>query len=282
MDVLDLGGFLKDSPSEIGFDTSIFPAGEIFFRLKPRVFEKEVRILTRLNSSDDIMRLVMATDALRRVGVKELHVVIPYFCYAQQDRVCSPGESHSLKVFADLINSLKFSSVTVHDPHSYVTEAVVDNLRVVDNSFFIDQVLDYLPRKPLNIVFPDAGAEKKIKNIQSILLKRIELGITDNILVCSKERDLKTSKIIKTIVPPILNEYDTLIIDDLVLAGGTFLNIAKEIIKQGKDNNVIYLATTHGIYNDGFAKFEQYFTKLFCTDSIRTIDHPLVKQFKLF
>ncbi len=271
---LNLGKFEAMS-CDIQYETSVFPNGEIFFRLKDKP-EPFVQILTRLNSSEEIIRLVMATDALRRAGARRIKCVVPYFPYGQQDRVCNAGESHSLRVFGELINSLKFEEVIVHDPHSNVIEAVVDNLTVVNNSQFIDWVLMRVDG-PLNIIVPDQGAAKKIYGLSNLFKNR-----KTNLVICTKDRNLQTTEIIKTTVPKIDNDWDCLIIDDLCLAGGTFIAIAEEIKKVSTNNYHMYLATTHGVYNKGFETLKNYFDKLYCTNSVKDIDNKFVEQYWLY
>lgn len=277
MQVLNLGKF-ANIENEIPFKTSTFPAGELFIRLEQQP-QREVTILTRLNTSEEVMRLVMATDALRRMGVKIIHCAIPYLCYSRQDRVCNPGESHSLKVFADLINSLNFESVATWDVHSIVSEGLFNNFGNVSNEEFIKFVLKDIGPKPLNIVFPDLGASKKIDT-----LKGVFEGREINVLVCGKDRDPKTTEILGTYVPPIHNDWDFLIIDDIVDGGRTPIELAKEIQNRRTSLPIgnLYLATTHGIYSKGLDVFRPYFAKLYCTNSIRDIQDDYVKQFPLF
>jgi ribose-phosphate pyrophosphokinase len=277
MNVLNLGKIeLTKFPNayEISYKKSIFPHGEIFFRLTGEV-PYDVDIIARLNSSEDVMELVMATDALRRAGAVSVRCHIPFLPYSQQDRVCSPGESLSLKVFGDLLNSLNFDSVTVLDPHSSVCESVIDRLVVIDNSSFIKAVLCSLKKDKLNIIVPDEGASKKIYGLTPIFEK---VGVEINLVICSKLRDLKTSKIIRTVVPKIENDWDNLIIDDISLLGNTFINIAKEL----NQNVKTYLAVTHGVFNGGFETLKEHFIKVFCTNSVRDISpNGFVEQIKI-
>ena len=273
----------KPSQNILKYETSNFPGGEIFFRLNTEKVLEPVTIFVRLTSSNEIMRLIMAVDSLRRVGCEEIHLNMMYCPYAQQDRVCNPGESHSLKVFANLINSLKFKTVTVFDPHSNVTEAVFDNLIVIDNSEFIRHILlyeDELREKPLNIVVPDAGAAKKI---WSLVNKKVFEGVDYELVICDKMRNPKTTQIIGMTCPVLKNNNDCLIIDDLCLGGKTFTSIVDVIKNQNKDlSRKFYLAVSHGIFNYGFEVFKNYFSGIYCTDSYRDINTYLVKQYKFF
>ena len=78
-----------------------FSGGECHVKFLHQFSENDkVRINTRLNSSDDVMNLCLAVDALRNMDVNYIEVFIPYIPYARQDRVMVPGEPLSIKVFA--------------------------------------------------------------------------------------------------------------------------------------------------------------------------------------
>ena len=107
--------------NNIQFESFTFSGGEphikILTDLKPN---ESVTITTRIQSFNDIGLLLIAVDALRRLGVKSIDLFMPYMPAARQDRIMIPGESLSVKVYADIINSLNFDSVIVFDPHSFV------------------------------------------------------------------------------------------------------------------------------------------------------------------
>ena len=95
--------------------TFVFPGGEVHIALPD--FDSEhvrlARIHALLKTSDDVMRLLMLTDALRRrIGQAPIHLVMPYVPYARQDRVCNPGAAHGAKVFCDLINRKNITTST--------------------------------------------------------------------------------------------------------------------------------------------------------------------------
>ena len=68
------------------YETSIFPGGEIYIKVQVPSGTKSVRINSRCNNSSDLMRIIMAVDALRRRGVDKIELFLPYFPYSRQDR----------------------------------------------------------------------------------------------------------------------------------------------------------------------------------------------------
>jgi ribose-phosphate pyrophosphokinase len=244
----------------IPFKKFTFPSGcENHIKLTAVKYDNAL-VTTRIKSSDDIILLLLATDAMRRAGINNIEVFIPYFPYARQDRIMVRGEPFSLKVFTDLINSQNYDKVIVYDVHSDVATALINNVRSIHNHEFVKSVLhdkdNYL------IVSPDAGAYKKIFNLCS------EIGYKDEIALCNKYREVSTGNI-KRIDCEIYNfkNKDLFMVDDICDGGATFNMIADEFRKRGTCGK-INLIVSHGIFSKGLDVFPNidniYTTNSFC------------------
>lgn len=288
--ILNLGNFPKNNISYMDFKTSEFPGGEVFFRITDSTYSNGIGvnhwIYTRLNSSKDFMQLAMAVDALRRKGSKYIECTIPYLPYARQDRICNDGEALSLKVFANLLNSLKLDKIRCWDVHSDVSSALIDNLEVIDNSELVKLALSDIKSKAVHILSPDSGACKKVyKLVEKLNFQdlsrtiRKELGYPDTIEIheCGKTRDLATTKITGTKIPDSVirtrNDEPIVIIDDICDGGATFLGIAEELRKHC--SNDLYLIVTHGIFSKGETELAKHFKKVYTTNSIRDDDDSI-------
>ena len=221
----------------------IFGGGESYTRLMDGV-PSSATIVLNFSQDGDMVELAMWVDALRRAGCKSISLHIPYFPGARQDRVCNLGEPLSVKVYADLINSMNFDGVTILDPHSEVTGAVLDRVRIVDNHRFVADALYKINEKHLSgtftLISPDAGSNKKIFGVakeykgaypvvRADKLRNLATGEIVDIQVFATEEDLKG----KTAI----------IIDDIASRCGTFLGLAKKLKALGASN--IYLIVTH-------------------------------------
>jgi ribose-phosphate pyrophosphokinase len=258
---------------DVLFESFIFHGGEPHIKIKSTINEgDEVFISTRLISFTALGTLCLAVDALRRMGVAKLKCCIPYFPAARQDRVMVPGEPLSVKVYADIINQLKFDAVYVYDPHSEVTPALLHNCHVITNHTFIQEVIAAIP-EPCILISPDGGALKKIYKVAAAL------GGVD-VVECSKSRDVATGALSGfKVYADDLNGKACLIVDDICDGGGTFLGLAQAL----KDKNAgnIYLAVSHGIFNKGFDELNAHFTKIFTTNSFRDFDDPSLYQYSI-
>ncbi|MDE1205906.1 ribose-phosphate diphosphokinase [Tenacibaculum larymnensis] len=250
--------------NNIDYSFFTFSGGEPHIKIISKL-EKvaEVTITHRIQSFNDMGTLLLATNALKNMGIKKLHVVLPYFPAARQDRLMVSGEPLSVKVYADIINAQNFESVTVLDPHSEVTPALLNNCKVIDNHKFIEHITKQLSDNLL-LISPDGGALKKIYKVAAYLQNY-------EVVECSKSRNVKTGQLTGfKVYADDLQGKDCLIVDDICDGGGTFLGLAKEL--KAKNAGNLYLAISHGIFSKGFDELEKHFTKIFTTDSFKTIE----------
>ncbi|WP_299273232.1 ribose-phosphate diphosphokinase [uncultured Psychroserpens sp.] len=257
----------------IEFDSFTFSGGEPHIKIQSDLTEiNEVFITTRIQSFNDLGFLLIAVDALRRLAVKNIHLFLPYMPGARQDRVMIPGESLSVKVYADLINGLNLESVTVFDPHSEVTPALLNNCKVLSNHEFIKYVIKDIDTEVI-LVSPDGGALKKIYKVSEFLG-----GLT--VVECSKKRNVKNGKLEGfKVYEDDLKGQPCLIVDDICDGGGTFVGLAKALKKTNAGD--LYLAVSHGIFNKGTQLLNEHFTKIYSTNSFKDLNEETVEQLKL-
>jgi len=257
----------------IEYKSFLFAGGEPHIKISNNFdVAAPVTITQRINSFNDLGMICITVDALRRMGVREIELFIPYFPAARQDRVMIPGEPLSVKVYADIINAMALASVTVFDPHSEVTPALLNNCVTVSNHEFIKQVIAKIGAD-VKLISPDGGALKKIYKVSEFL------GGAE-VVECSKSRDVKTGKLSGfKVYAEDLAGADCLIVDDICDGGGTFIGLAEAL--KAKNAGKLYLAISHGIFSKGFDELGKYFEQIFTTDSIKEVDHGGVTQIKL-
>lgn len=274
--VLNLDPSFKPFGDGIEYDFFMFPSKcELGIKLHSWAAKEEyITITCRIKSSDDIMKLLMATDALKRNGWKNIDLFIPYVPYARQDRVMVLGESFSIKVFADLINSQGYNKVGIYDAHSDVTPALINNCVPYKNHTFVNKVLEKFKHHDYFIVSPDAGAYKKIFNLAS------SVGYRDEIITSNKIREVSSGKITKIQVDCAdLLGRPVFIIDDICDGGGTFKMLSSELMKRNAGS--IYLIVSHGIFSKGTELSGIEHT--YCTNSFCDFpDSETLTQIKLY
>lgn len=252
----------------------VFAGGEADIQIDAAsVGTDELLITTRLNSSADVMELLMATDALREMGVEKMHVFFPYVPYARQDRAVRHGEAFALRVFADLINAQQYASVRFFDAHSDVTPALIRRSHSESNHAFVSHVL----RKAVGhfwLLSPDSGAFKKVSHLAD------SLGYDGEIALCNKVRIANDAIGSVTITVPDFLGRDVYIVDDICDGGRTFIALAAEIRARNAGN--IFLVVSHAILSYGEEPLKSGgIDHIFTTDSFKPLNSPYITQVKL-
>ena len=266
--------------SNIKYKISKFPDGQqdvTIFRIGDYINKQsEVTIKSRFNDFKDLELIICSTKALRNMGVEKIHLYIPYLLGARSDRqFVEGGTSYLRDVIAPILNLQNYSSVSCIDAHSDVASACINNLKVIDNHWFIKIALAKHNQISLQnavdsytLVSPDAGALKKIYNLAN------SIGYNKDILIASKHRDIQSGKILSTYVPLKDGEHTNnnfLIVDDICDGGRTFIEIAK-VIHEIRPKAKVSLAVTHGIFSAGFNELSKYIEHIYCTNSIYDIE----------
>jgi ribose-phosphate pyrophosphokinase len=249
-----------------------FPGGEVGVNInvgsidwKDTVLKgnPSINLVAKIQNSDQLMAMFLATDALRRVyPLSPINLCIPYFPYARQDRVCNAGEALSVKVIATLINAQNYATVTVLDPHSPVLVAALDRCLVVDQFDAFSRIkTDWMN---WTLVAPDQGAVKKVEDFA----KRVG---AKRVVSFNKKRELATGKIVGMYC---LDEIDPddkfLVLDDICDGGRTFIELV------GHMSHVAYLelAVSHGIFSKGVGIVADHFDRVYTTNSLPQLEHP--------
>lgn len=255
----------------------VFSGGEVQTRLTGGSYDvesvKSAQVIARIQSSDDFITLLHVFDVLRSMtSCVPIHLVIPYFPYARQDRRMVDREAFSLRVAAKLVNDLKADSVTICDPHSDVAPALIERVRVIKQVDLVKKCafLD-IAVKPV-LVAPDAGAAKKTAEVAKAY------GL--EYVVAHKVRDVNKGAILKTELSnaEIVHDRSVVMIDDICDGGRTFIELGKVLREAGA--NMVSLYVTHGIFSKGIDPFVGILDDIYTTDSFQ--HGVLSKSFPLY
>ena len=234
------------------------PAGEIGVMLENPTEPRHSSIEAVLRSSDDLITLALVVDAARRIGAKYIKLLLPYIPYARHDRAFCDGDAHSMVVFSNLINSMSFDEVTVFDPYSDVSEALIKNIRIIK----MFGLMQNLPKDSIGdvIVSPRHGVGRRAR----------ECGIKFQIPVAYAE---EVEEAIHSIVTghqlsgaPV-DKKTCMIVDDICEDGASIISLAKHLRAQGARD--VKLFVTHGLFTKGFAPFAGLVSEIYFTNSLR-------------
>lgn len=213
---------------------SSFPDGTLALRVDITGKNKKKVIVWNYESDAEMVVLYYIVKHLQNADFS-LDLYMPYIPNARMDRVKNGDEIFTLKYFAEFINLLRFECVYVRDPHSNVSCALINNLKV-DNGFkYIMSALGDINDKDIVMYYPDEGAMKRYSEM--VTDKPYAFGI--------KKRDWRSGEIqgIALMNEDVINGRNVLIVDDICSKGGTFYHSAKALKAAGAKD--IYLYVTH-------------------------------------
>lgn len=195
----------------------------------------------------------------------KVQITYPYFPYARQDRVISEDEPFSLQIFAKLLNSLHFEKVTIWDPHSDVTPALVNNCVPIHQwniaGGFLPKTL--FDDHDIMFVSPDAGAYKKVAKL---------MPNDYRIIIGTKIRGTDGTIIKTDLYSPVsLKEKTCVVVDDICDGGKTFIELGKALKHKGAKKLILYV--THGIFSKGLAELFLYYDAVYTTNSFEQDKH---------
>lgn len=131
--------------------------------------------------------------------------------------------------------------------------------------------------KKFNLIYVDKGASQRIGALKSLFNFN-----NYNEIFCEKKRNLITGEILSLEIEcEDLENLPCIIIDDLVDAGGSFINCIKKL-QTIKGYTESYLIVTHGIFSKGIEPLAKYFKRIYCTNSYKDVAHPIIKQYDIY
>jgi ribose-phosphate pyrophosphokinase len=220
-----------------------FACNEVYARPEQTVRGTDVYIVQTATSrvNEDLMELFIIIDAMKRSFAHNIHVVMPHFGYARQDRVATPREPISAKVVADLIGAAGADHVITMNLHSDQAQGFFNF--PVDNISTKNLFVDYFRKKKIKdlmVVAPDTGATKNAKRFADML------GV--DLAILHKVRTAHNVSEVTQVIGDVMDRT-CLIYDDMVDTGGTVVNGREALLKKGANKDV-YLAATHPVFSD--------------------------------
>lgn len=221
-----------------------FADQEIFVEILENVRGEDVFVLqsTSYPANDNLMELLIITDALRRSSAKRITAVLPYFGYARQDRRSQGRTPISAKLVANLITNAGVDRVLTLDLHAGQIQGFFDI--PTDNLFaapvFVRDIKERYATDNVVIVSPDVGGVVRAR----ALAKRIDAPLA----IVDKRRERPGESEVMNIIGAV-NGRDCILVDDIVDSGGTLCNAAEALLAQGAKSVTAY--ATHGVLTGG-------------------------------
>jgi len=187
--------------------------------------------------NDNLMELLIMTDALRRASAGRITAVIPYYGYARADRKPAPRVAITAKLIANLITSAGATRVITLDLHAAQIQGFFDI--PLDHLYSRPAILEYIRNRNFEntvVVSPDVGSVERARSFA----KRLDMGL----VIIDKRRPRPNEAVVYNIIGDVKGKT-CFIFDDLVDTAGTPCMVAQSIKDQGAAK--IIAAATHGV-----------------------------------
>ncbi len=215
-----------------------FSDGEIWVKFSDNIRGADVFIIqSTVPPAENLIELLIMTDAAKRASARKVAAVIPYFGYARQDRKDQPRVSITAKLMANLITEAGTDRVITMDLHAPQIQGFFDI--PVDHLYSSAVLVKHFRKKRiprLTVCSPDVGGIRMAR----AYAKRLEADL----VVIDKRRPRQNEAEVMNIIGDVRGR-NILIVDDLVDTAGTLSNAVRALRENGAQD--VYVAATHPV-----------------------------------
>ncbi len=187
--------------------------------------------------NDHLMELLVMVDALKRASARRITAVIPYYCYARQDRKNKPRVPITARLVADLISRVGAHRILTMDLHAGQIQGFFNI--PVDNLYASPILLPYIREQfgnNLVIVSPDAGGVARAR----AYAKRLHAGLA----VIDKRRSDANQAEALNIIGEVAG-MTAIVLDDMVDTAGTLVEAVNTLLEKGASE--VHACVTHAV-----------------------------------
>ena len=222
-----------------------FNNGEVQVMINESVRGKDIFIVQPTCGpivNDNIMKLLIMADALKRASAKHITAVVPFYGYARQDRKARGREPITAKLMADLMTCSGITRVVTMDLHAAQIQGFFNI--PVDHMPGGPILADYMKEKNFDhkdmiVVSPDLGGVSRARAIATIL----NCGIA----IIDKRRPEPGVAEVMNLIGDVQDKI-AIMVDDIVDTAGSLTEGAKALKKFGAKE--VYACVTHPILTD--------------------------------
>ena len=219
-----------------------FNNGEIQVMISESVRGKDIFIIqpTCQPVNENLMELLIMTDACKRASAKSVTAVVPYYAYARQGRKARGREPISAKLVANLMSAAGLNRVVTVDLHAGQIQGFFDI--PVDHLAAAPALAEYFQSLNLEnvvVVSPDLGGVTRARNMADLL--------GTSIAIVEKRRPRPGCAEVMNLIGDVKGKT-CIMIDDMVDTAGSLCEGAKALMKLGAKD--VYACCSHGILTD--------------------------------
>lgn len=215
--------------------------GEIKIKVDESVRGLDVFVIqpTPAPVNDNLMKLLIMIDALKRASAARISAVIPYYGYARQDKKSQGREPITAKLVANLITTAGVDRLLCVDLHTSAIQGFFDI--PVDHTSAVPLLGEYFRKKNLSdlvVVSPDAGGVSRARTFA----KKVKASLA----IIDKRRPKPNEAEVLNIVGEVKGKQAVLL-DDMIDTGRTIVRGAEALARAGA--RAVYACCTHPVFS---------------------------------
>ncbi|MBN2799839.1 MAG: ribose-phosphate pyrophosphokinase [Deltaproteobacteria bacterium] len=220
-----------------------FADGETRVEIGQNVRGRDVYLIqpTCAPANDNLMELLIMTEACKRSSAGRITAVMPYFGYARQDRKAAPRAPITAKLVAELLEAAGVDRVLTLDLHAGQIQGFfrvpVDNLYA--RPLLYQYIKETLLTKDTVIVSPDAGGVERARALAKFL--KTGLAIVD------KRRSKPNEAEVMHIIGEVAGKR-VILVDDMIDTAGTLTKGGAALKAAGASE--VFAVATHAVFSE--------------------------------
>src|SRR5438105_9679430 len=226
-----------------------FANGETYCRYEDSIRGSDVFIVQSGNApvNDHVVELLIMIQAAKLASAKRITAVVPWYPYSRQDKKSAPREPITAKLVADALEGAGVDRVVTMDLHAGQIQGFftvpVDHMTALQ--LFAQHYRDKgLSGEQIVAVSPDVGRAK--------FARRFGKMLEADLAILNKTRPEHDTAEVTEVIGHVEGKV-AIMIDDMILTGGTLIAGAKALREAGATE--VYACATHGLLpGDAFEK----------------------------
>lgn len=204
-----------------------FADGELYCRIEESVRGCDTFIIqpTCPPVNENLMKLLITMDALRRASAASVTAVVPYFGYSRQEKKSTGREPVTAKLVSNIITiagANRLMTVDMHDPALQgFFDIPVDHLsasRLLAEHFLQRDLTDHV------VISPDTGGVLRARQFG----KKLDLPMA----IIDKRRPESNRAVVMNVIGEVEGKH-AIIIDDIIDTAGTLVSVANSLMDKG-------------------------------------------------
>jgi ribose-phosphate pyrophosphokinase len=210
--------------------------------------------------NDNLVELLLMTDAAKRASAHYITVVVPYFGLARQDRKDKPRVAIGAKLMANLITAAGAHRIMTMDLHAAQIQGFFDiPVDHLDASVIFVPHIKSLKLPNLTIASPDMGGSYRARTFAKYF--------NAEVVICDKQRK-RANEIESMSIIGDVTGMDVVLIDDICDTARTLAKAAELIMENGA-NSVRAVCTHPVLSGDAYETIENSaLVEMIVTDTI--------------